>query len=140
MSTYDKNSASTFIQQLELHQEVIPLLFEACSNHPVFLESNKKKRTILLFLKTKKIRNMNDDGCDHLQQAWEEVQCFNFNLQNNIVKNFLEVGRMEESIITKDCFRAPTKSFEEKDIGHYSKSSKTEKRDGDKKKALSNWI
>ncbi|WVY98519.1 hypothetical protein V8G54_030670 [Vigna mungo] len=96
MSTYfqyDKCSTSTFLEQLELHQEVIPLLVDACSSHPSLLESKKRKSKyfvqcsfnslgkVLLLLKTNKIKDMNDDGCDILQRAWEEVQCFNFNLE-----------------------------------------------------------
>ncbi|WVY98911.1 hypothetical protein V8G54_031062, partial [Vigna mungo] len=120
----DKSSASTFLKQLELHKEVIPLLIEACSSHLSLLESKKRKSKyfvqcsfnslgkVLLFLKTNKIKDMNDVECDLLQRAWEEVQCFSFNLEwlkpfvdsalemKHHVKKFREVKRMEESIIT----------------------------------------
>ncbi|BAT91102.1 hypothetical protein LR48_Vigan08g188700 [Vigna angularis] len=119
---YDKTSATTFLEQLELHQEIIPLLIEVCSSHPSLLDNRQGKSRdfvqgslnalgkVLLFLKTNKVRDMNDDNCHHLQVAWRELQYFNFNLEwlkpyvdsavemRNHVKKFRKVKEMEANI------------------------------------------
>ncbi|WVY98520.1 hypothetical protein V8G54_030671 [Vigna mungo] len=106
--------------QLELHQEVIPLLIEACFSNPSLLERKKRKskyfvqcsfnylEKVLLFLKNNKIKDMNDVEYDLLQHACEEVQCFSFNLEwlkpfvdsalemKHHVKKFHEVKRWKK--------------------------------------------
>ena len=70
----------------------IPLLEEACSKHPSLLECQKKRSgrfvewaftalgRVLHFLKTKKVKDMNDEACEHLQILWEELETFRFDL------------------------------------------------------------
>ncbi|OIV89698.1 hypothetical protein TanjilG_05181 [Lupinus angustifolius] len=69
-----------------------PLLEEVCLRHPSLIQSQMRKGhkyviwsflalgDVLYFLKTMKVRNMNDEACKHLECIWEEAQLFGFNL------------------------------------------------------------
>ncbi|CAL0326682.1 unnamed protein product [Lupinus luteus] len=81
------------INSLGPEEEVFfPLLEEVCFTHPSLIESLKKKSSkyilwsftalgqVLYFLKTMKVKNMNEEACKQLECLWEEVQVFGFNL------------------------------------------------------------
>ncbi|XP_061372149.1 MATH domain and coiled-coil domain-containing protein At3g58270-like isoform X2 [Gastrolobium bilobum] len=63
----------------------VPLLEEACTWHPSLLLSQRKRSSwfklwafislgqVLHFLKTRKVKDMNEDACNHLQGLWEEL-------------------------------------------------------------------
>ncbi|OIW11412.1 hypothetical protein TanjilG_05183 [Lupinus angustifolius] len=69
-----------------------PLLEEVCLRHPSLIENLMRKGheyilwslttlgDILYFLKTMKVKNMNEEACKHLKCLWEEAQMFGFNL------------------------------------------------------------
>ncbi|KAG4920698.1 hypothetical protein JHK84_049546 [Glycine max] len=70
----------------------VPLLEEVCSRHPSLIDSQQKRSgrfvewaftalgRVLHFLKTKKVKDMNGDACNHLQILWEELKMFRFDL------------------------------------------------------------
>lgn len=70
----------------------VPLLEVVCSWHPSLIESQMRKSPkyihwafialgeVLCFLETTKVRNMDEEACNHLQCLWEELQLFGFNL------------------------------------------------------------
>ncbi|KAE9585326.1 hypothetical protein Lal_00018211 [Lupinus albus] len=70
----------------------IPLWEEVCSCHPSLVENQGKRSPrfilwaflalgqVLHFLKTKKIRDMGEDGTMHLKVLWDELQSFGFDL------------------------------------------------------------
>jgi speckle-type POZ protein len=76
----------------QIEKAFIPLLEEVCSQHPSLILCQEKKTRrfrewaftalgrVLYFLKTRKVRDMNDLACKNLQKIWEELQPFNFNL------------------------------------------------------------
>ncbi|KAJ1390690.1 TRAF-like [Sesbania bispinosa] len=81
------------LKNLEPEEAIfIPLWEEVCSWHPSLVENQKRRSPrfilwaftalgrILHFLKTKKIRDMGEDNCMHLQILWEELQPFGFDL------------------------------------------------------------
>ena len=98
----------------------VPLLEEVISWHPSLIQSQMKKSPkfirwafialgqVLYFLKTMKVKNMDEDACNQLQCLWEELQLFGFNLtwlepyvQSALdVKAYLE--RMEQVKNLKD--------------------------------------
>ncbi|KAF7818902.1 MATH domain and coiled-coil domain-containing protein [Senna tora] len=63
----------------------VPLLEEACTWHPSLIHSQKKRTRwfklwaftslgqVLYFLKTKKVKDMDEEGCKQLQGLWEEL-------------------------------------------------------------------
>ncbi|XP_054825033.1 uncharacterized protein LOC129322711 isoform X2 [Prosopis cineraria] len=72
---------------------LVPLLEEVCSWKPSLIESQRKRTSrfirwafialgqVLYFLKTMKVRNMDDEStCRRLQGLWEELQIFGFDL------------------------------------------------------------
>lgn len=64
---------------------VFPLLEEVCIWHPSLIQSQKKSTRwfrlwaftslgqVLYFLKTKKVKDISEDDCKHLQDLWEEL-------------------------------------------------------------------
>ncbi|XP_061372130.1 MATH domain and coiled-coil domain-containing protein At3g58270-like [Gastrolobium bilobum] len=80
-------------KSLEAEEEsFIPLWKEVCSWHPSLVENQRRRSPrfilwafialgrVLLFLKTKKIRDMGGDNFMHLQVLWEELHSFGFDL------------------------------------------------------------
>ncbi|XP_061995504.1 uncharacterized protein LOC133713480 isoform X2 [Rosa rugosa] len=69
-----------------------PLLEEVCLSQPSLIECQQRRsRTffecafttlgrLLHFLKTTKVKDLNQDGYDRLQLLWEELECFKFDL------------------------------------------------------------
>ncbi|KAL4395469.1 hypothetical protein HN51_023420 [Arachis hypogaea] len=71
---------------------IVQLAEEACHKHPSVIECHKNKNhssmftkwgfialgRVLHFLKTKKVKDMNDEGCKELQVLWKEVIAFGF--------------------------------------------------------------
>lgn len=76
----------------QIEKKYIPLLEQACSLHPSLIvcqqERSRKFREwafsalgrVLCFLKTKKVRDMNDIACKNLRIIWEELERFGFDL------------------------------------------------------------
>lgn len=76
----------------EIEKAFVPLLEEVCSWHPSLVDCQRKRRRkyselafttlgeVLHFLKTKKVKDMDDDECKHLQNLWEELETFGFDL------------------------------------------------------------
>ncbi|XP_028777632.1 MATH domain and coiled-coil domain-containing protein At3g58270-like [Neltuma alba] len=71
----------------------VPLLEEACTWHPQLINSQRDRTRwfklwaftslgqVLYFLKTKKVKDMDEDGCKYLQGLWDElVKSSGFNL------------------------------------------------------------
>lgn len=108
----------------KVDKDFIPLLEEVCSQYPSLIDSKKRKSQtftewaftalgrVLHFLNTKKVRDMKDDGCNHLQILWEELLTCEFDLSwlkprvefalgmKTCVKKVLAVKRLEENVIT----------------------------------------
>ncbi|QHO26253.1 hypothetical protein S83_005806 [Arachis hypogaea] len=73
-------------------KDFVQLAEEACHKHPSVIECHKNKNhssmftkwgfialgRVLHFLKTKKVKDMNDEGCKELQVLWKEVIAFGF--------------------------------------------------------------
>ncbi|XP_061351809.1 MATH domain and coiled-coil domain-containing protein At3g58270-like [Gastrolobium bilobum] len=76
----------------KIEKAFVPLLEEVCSRHPSLIECQQKRSSrfaewaftalgrVLHFLKTKKVKDMDDDACEHLQILWEELETFRFDL------------------------------------------------------------
>lgn len=76
----------------KIQKDFVPLLEEVCERHPSLIECQQNRTPrfiewaftalgrILHFLKTKKVKDMNDDACMHLQILWEELETFRFDL------------------------------------------------------------
>jgi len=70
----------------------VPLLEEACSQHPSLIECQQRRSRrftewaftalgrVLYFLKTRKAKDMNEQACKDLQILWEELEIFGFDL------------------------------------------------------------
>lgn len=70
----------------------VPLLEEACIWHPSLIRSQRKKTRlfrlwafislgqVLYFLKTSKVKDMNEDACNYLLGLWEELKSSGFDL------------------------------------------------------------
>ncbi|CAK8544208.1 unnamed protein product [Lathyrus sativus] len=76
----------------QIEKALVPLLDEVCAQHPSLIECQQKRSQkfrewafnalgrILYFLKTKKMKDMNDIACNELQIFWEELEHFGFDL------------------------------------------------------------
>jgi len=108
----------------KLDKIFVPLLEEVCSRHPLLIHSMKKRSQrfsewgftalgrVLHFLKTKKVRDMDDESCNHLQTLWEELETFGFDLvwlkphvqsalgMKTHVERVLEIERLKENLST----------------------------------------
>ncbi|XLR12266.1 hypothetical protein S83_040204 [Arachis hypogaea] len=76
----------------QIEKDHVNLLEEACLKHPSIIESHRKRKRsqkftewsittlgkVLHFLKTKKVKDMNDDACKELQDLWEELEMVKF--------------------------------------------------------------
>ncbi|KAB2606034.1 MATH domain and coiled-coil domain-containing protein [Pyrus ussuriensis x Pyrus communis] len=70
----------------------VPLLDEVCSWPPSLIECQRKRSRmftewaftalgrLLLFMKTKKVKDMTADACEELKLLWEELEAFKFDL------------------------------------------------------------
>ncbi|KAM1139853.1 hypothetical protein ACFX19_040697 [Malus domestica] len=75
-----------------IEKAFVPLLEEACTVHPSLIECVRKKNRkviecalttlggLLHFLKTKKVKDMNEDAFAQLRSLWEDVEMFRFDL------------------------------------------------------------
>ncbi|XP_047175868.1 uncharacterized protein LOC124843221 [Vigna umbellata] len=106
----------------KVEKDFIPLLEDVCSRYPLLLD-NKKWRSqkfiewaltalgrVLYFLDSKKVRDMDDDACNHLQTLWEELETFGFDLtwlkphvqsalgMKTRVERVLEIKRLEQNV------------------------------------------
>lgn len=76
----------------QIEKALVPLLEEVCSHHPSLIEGQQKRSRkfrewaftalgrVLHFLKTTKVKDMNDLACKDLQNLWEELEAFSFDL------------------------------------------------------------
>ncbi|XP_052113940.1 MATH domain and coiled-coil domain-containing protein At3g58370 [Arachis duranensis] len=76
----------------KVEKAFVPLLDEVYAKHPSVIGCQKKRSRrfsewaftalgrVLHFLKTKKVRDMDEEACSHLQILWEELETFRFNL------------------------------------------------------------
>ncbi|MED6108129.1 hypothetical protein PIB30_020576 [Stylosanthes scabra] len=76
----------------KIEKVFVPLLEEVCAKHQSVIECQKKRSRrfsewaftalgrVLHFLRTKKVRDMNEEACDQLQILWEELETFRFDL------------------------------------------------------------
>ncbi|XP_014511356.1 MATH domain and coiled-coil domain-containing protein At3g58270-like [Vigna radiata var. radiata] len=108
----------------KVEKDFIPLLEDVCSRYPSLLNSKKRRSQkfiewaltalgrVLYFLNTKKVRDMDDDACNHLQILWEELETVGFDLSwlkphvqsalgmKSRIERVLEVKRLEEKVIS----------------------------------------
>ncbi|WJX84968.1 hypothetical protein P8452_67486 [Trifolium repens] len=102
----------------QIEKDLVPLLEEVCSWHPSLIECQKKRSRkfrewaftalgrVLHFLKTTKVKDMNDLACMDLQNFWEELEPFNFDLtwlephvQSALgMKSYMEKVKMVEKL------------------------------------------
>ncbi|KAK7256510.1 hypothetical protein RIF29_29961 [Crotalaria pallida] len=106
----------------KIEEAYVPLLEEVCCLHPSLIESQKKRSSrftewaftalgrVLYFLKTKKIKDMNEDAYMHLQILWEELETFRFDLtwlephvksalgMKGYVERAVQVTRMKDNV------------------------------------------
>ncbi|CAL5194375.1 unnamed protein product [Lathyrus oleraceus] len=76
----------------QIEKALVPLLDEICAQHPSLIECQQKRSQefrewafnalgrVLYFLKTRKMKDMNDIACKELQIFWEELGHFGFDL------------------------------------------------------------
>ncbi|KAK2418640.1 MATH domain and coiled-coil domain-containing protein [Trifolium repens] len=76
----------------KVEKSFVPLLNEVCSRHPSLIECQKRRSRkftewaftalgrVLYFLKTRKVKDMNEQACKDLQMLWEELETFGFDL------------------------------------------------------------
>jgi len=76
----------------KIEPNFVPLLEEACLEHPSLVASQENRSCrfsewaftalggVLHFLKTKKVKDMDDEAYNHLQILWDELQTFGFDL------------------------------------------------------------
>jgi hypothetical protein len=76
----------------QIEKDLVPLLEEVCSHHPSLIECQQNRSRkfkewaftalgrVLHFLKTTKVKDMNDLACKDLQNLWEELEAFSFDL------------------------------------------------------------
>ncbi|XP_014513159.1 uncharacterized protein LOC106771673 [Vigna radiata var. radiata] len=122
MSTSSFGEVVDFRSIGKIEKDFIPLLEDVCSRYPSLLNSEKWRSQrfiewtltalgrVLYFLNTKKVGDMDDDACNHLQTLWEELETFGFDLSwlrphvqsaldmKTRVGRILEVKRLEEKV------------------------------------------
>ncbi|KAK2418614.1 MATH domain and coiled-coil domain-containing protein [Trifolium repens] len=76
----------------QIEKALVPLLEEVCSQHPSLIECQQNRSRkfkewaftalgrVLHFLKTTKVKDMNDLACKDLHNLWEELEAFSFDL------------------------------------------------------------
>lgn len=76
----------------KIEEVFLPLLEDVCNQHPSLIECQQKRSRqfvewaftalgrVLHFLKTKRVKDMNDEACMDLQILWEELETFKFDL------------------------------------------------------------
>ncbi|GAU47990.1 hypothetical protein TSUD_272350 [Trifolium subterraneum] len=118
----------------QIEKAFIPLLEEVCSMHPSLIDCQKKRSLkfrewaftalgrVLYFLKTRKVKDMNDLACKDLQIFWEELQSFSFELtwlephvQSALgMKNYLEkvkkVDKLKHNVVTLELEKEKLKA------------------------------
>jgi len=95
-----------------IEQTFIPLIEEVCLQHPSLILSQEKRSIrfsewaftalgrVLYFLKTKKVKDMNDEACNHLQILWDELKTCGFDLTwlEVHVESALNAKRSKENV------------------------------------------
>ncbi|XP_020239790.1 MATH domain and coiled-coil domain-containing protein At3g58270 [Cajanus cajan] len=76
----------------KIEKAFVPLLEEVCSQHSSLIDSQRKRTVmfseyafralgrVLHFLKTNKVKDMDGDACNNLQNLWDELEAFGFDL------------------------------------------------------------
>ncbi|KAF1878064.1 hypothetical protein Lal_00022773 [Lupinus albus] len=110
----------------KIEQAFVPLLEEVCSRHPSLIECQQKRSRrfiewaftalgrVLHFLKTKKVKDMNDVLFMHLQVLWEELETFKFDLtwlephvqsalgMKSYMERAAEVKKMKDNVAARE--------------------------------------
>ncbi|TKY53209.1 Ubiquitin carboxyl-terminal hydrolase 12 [Spatholobus suberectus] len=121
----------------KIEQDFVPLLEDVCLRHPSLIDSQQKRTRrfiewaftalgrVLHFLKTKKVKDMGEDACNHLQILWEELNMFRFDLtwlephvqsalgMKNYIERVVQVKKLKEDVATLEM---ETKRLKEKMI------------------------
>jgi len=124
ISTSSSDEVVDFKGMGKVEKNFVCLLEEVCSQYPSLLDSKKRKSQrfiewsftalgrVLHFLKTKKVRDMDDDACNHLQILWEELETCEFDLSwlkphvqsaldmKTCVEKVVDVKKLEEKVNT----------------------------------------
>ncbi|KAK7392745.1 hypothetical protein VNO78_21192 [Psophocarpus tetragonolobus] len=106
----------------KIEQDFVSLLEEVCLQHPslINIQKNRTQRfvewaftalgRVLHFLKTKKVKDMNDNACNHLQILWEELETFKFDLSwlephvksalsmKNYTERTIQLNKLKENV------------------------------------------
>ncbi|GAU47991.1 hypothetical protein TSUD_272360 [Trifolium subterraneum] len=118
----------------QIEKAFIPLLEKLCSMYPSLIDCQQKRSLkfrewaftalgrVLYFLKTRKVKDMNDLACKDLQIFWEELQSFDFELtwlephvQSALgMKNYLEkvkkVDKLKHNVVTLEMEKEKLKA------------------------------
>ncbi|XP_057438979.1 uncharacterized protein LOC130730860 [Lotus japonicus] len=100
-----------FLGLCKIEKAFVPLLVEVCSKHSSLIECQKKRSPrftewaftalgrVLYFLKTRKVKDMNEAVCKDLQSLWEELETFKFDL--SWLKPHIQFALRMESYVEK---------------------------------------
>ncbi|KAK4261746.1 hypothetical protein QN277_004702 [Acacia crassicarpa] len=112
----DEDAAVEFKDLGKIEKPFVPLLEEICSWHPSLLDCKKIKSRrftewaftalgrVLQFLRNKKLKDMNKEACEELQQLWEELEMSRLDLSwlEPLVKSALSMkGYLEKAMQVK---------------------------------------
>ncbi|KAI9080479.1 hypothetical protein K1719_035937 [Acacia pycnantha] len=112
----DDDDAVEFKDLGKIEKPFLPLLEEVCSWHPSLLDCKKNRSRrftewaftalgrVLQFLRNKKLKDMNEEACEELQQLWEELQMGRLDLSwlEPLVKSALSMkGYLEKAMKVK---------------------------------------
>ncbi|XP_054808194.1 MATH domain and coiled-coil domain-containing protein At3g58370-like [Prosopis cineraria] len=109
-SKVDDDNEVDFKDIGRIEKPFVPLLEEVCMWHPSLLDcrNNRSHRftewafnalgRVLQFLKDKKWKDMNDEGCEQLQRLWEELEMSRLDLGwlEPVIKSALKMRGYEE--------------------------------------------
>ncbi|XP_068478982.1 MATH domain and coiled-coil domain-containing protein At3g58250-like [Phaseolus vulgaris] len=96
----------------KIEQNFVPLLVEACLQHPSLVVSQEKRSCrftewaftaldrVLHFLNNKILKDMDEEACNHLQILWDELKTFGFVLTwlEFYVESALDVKKYMEDV------------------------------------------
>ncbi|XP_057740853.1 MATH domain and coiled-coil domain-containing protein At2g05420-like [Arachis stenosperma] len=122
----------------QIEKDHVNLLEEACLKHPSVIESHRKRKRsqkftewsfttlgkVLHFLKTKKVKDMNEDACKELQDLWEELEMVKFDdlswlkphvesalSMKNYAERLMKVKRLKGSVVALEVKRRNLKEL-----------------------------
>ncbi|KAF7818900.1 MATH domain and coiled-coil domain-containing protein [Senna tora] len=119
----------------KIEKVFVQLLEEVCSKHPSLIECQRKRShqfiewaftalgRVLHFLKTKRVKDMNEEACMDLKVLWEELETFKFDLtwlephvqsalgMKNYLERALRLKKLKENV---DASETEMKKLKEK--------------------------